>query len=205
MRSIDNDRPALPPDPHARFAGAVALLGAAGAIVMGLVGGDMAIPFALSSGAITGSAIALGRIGPRDVRHAIPYPALALIVAAAVAAGPISTQTHLVPQPRVDLAGLALAVLVGGLLASAVNNLPAAAFGAVWLSHGPVAVIVAYLIGTNVAAVATPHGSAATMLVRAGGAHRGSPLSTSAHLRTAWLYAIAGSVAALGFLVASPR
>jgi Na+/H+ antiporter NhaD/arsenite permease-like protein len=165
----------------------------------------MAIPFALSGGAVTGTAVALGRIGPRDVGRAIPYLALALIVAAAVAAGPISTETHLVPQPSVDLSGLVLAVIVGGLLASAVNNLPAAAFGALWLSHAPVAVIVAYLIGTNVASVATPHGSAATMLVRSGGAHRGASLPATAHLRTAWLYAVVGSAAALGFLVATTR
>lgn len=205
LTGFEGDRPALPTDPHARLAGAVALLGAAGAIVIGLVGGDMAIPFALSGGAVTGSAIALGRIEPQDVGRAIPYPALALIVAATLAAGPISSQTHLVPQPSVDPAGLALAVLVGGTLASAVNNLPAAAFGAVWLSHAPVAVIVAYLIGTNVAAVATPHGSAATMLVRSGSERRGSPLSTSAHFKTAWLYAIAGSAGALVFLVVSAR
>ncbi len=202
---FDGVRPGLPADPHARAAGAIALLGAAGAIVIGLAGGDMAIPFALSGGAVAGTAVALGRIGPRDIARAIPYVALAIVVAAAVAAGPISTETHLVPQPSADLVGLAFAVFVGGLLAAAVNNLPAAAFGALWLSHAPVAVIVAYLIGTNVAAIATPHGSAATMLVRSGGAHHGARLPTADHLRTAWQYAVVGSAAALGFLAAAAR
>jgi hypothetical protein len=66
-------------------------------------------------------------------------------------------------------------------------------------------VVVAYLIGTNIAAVATPHGSAATMLVRAGGASRGAGMPSAAHLREAWRYALAGSAAALAMLLVVAR
>ena len=60
--------------------------------------------------------------------------------------------------------GIVVALVAGGVLSASVNNLPAAAVGAVWLVGSPVSIVVAFLIGMNVAALATPHGSAATML-----------------------------------------
>jgi hypothetical protein len=56
------------------------------------------------------------------------------------------------------------------------------------------------ILGTNVAAIATPHGSAATMLVRSGGASRGTALPLAGHLRGAWRHALAGSGVALALL-----
>ena len=94
-----------------------------------------------------------------------------------------------------------LALAVGALLAMAINNLPAAAFGAVWLAGSHPATIVAFLIGTNVAALATPHGSVATLLARAVGVRNGVAIPVGDYLRSAWRYAAIGTVAGLIALV----
>lgn len=185
--------------------GVIALGGGVGAVAFGLLGLDMAVPFALSAAGIVGAAVALGRLPVRGLDGALPIGALGLVAGAALLAGPISRATSAVPLPQPDVGGLALALVVGSLLAVMVNNLPAAAFGSVWLAHATVPIVVAYLIGTNIAAVATPHGSAATMLVRAGGARRGSPLGARDHIRSAWRYALAGSVAAIALLALFAR
>lgn len=193
-------RPGLQSDRPALIGGLVALGGALGAIGAGLAGLDMAVPFALAAAILVAVTVRRGLIGPRDVAHSAPLAALAIVAAAALIGGPVAREAGLLPHPGVDPAGLTLALAAGGLVAAAVNNLPAAAFGAAWLVHAPAPVIVAYLVGTNVAAIATPHGSAATMLVRSGGASRGTSLPIGGHLRGAWRYALAGSGAALALL-----
>jgi Na+/H+ antiporter NhaD/arsenite permease-like protein len=103
------------------------------------------------------------------------------------------------------MGGLVLALVVGGGLAALVNNLPAAAFGAVWLVGAQPATVVAYLLGTNVVALASPHGSVATMLARAVGHRHGVGTPTTRYLRTAWAYAAAGAVAGLLALAVAAR
>lgn len=187
------------------LAGAVALAGAAGAVITGLAGLDMAMPFALSAGLLAGAATARRLVSPTDIARSLPLAALVVVVAAAWVSGAFATDARFIPHPPNDLVGLALALAAGGLLAITLSNLPAAAFGGVWLAHAAVPVLVAYLIGTNVAALATPHGSAATMLVRSGGARRGVHLPAFEHVTTAWQYALAGSAAALALLAIVAR
>jgi Na+/H+ antiporter NhaD/arsenite permease-like protein len=187
------------------LAGAVTLAGATGAVVAGLAGQDMAVPFALSAGVLAGAATARRLASPADIARSLPIAALVVVLAAAWLGGAVAPDARLIPHPADDLAGLALALAAGGLLAITLNNLPAAAFGGVWLAHAAVPILVAYLIGTNVAALATPHGSAATMLVRSGGARRGVDLPASRHVTTAWPYALAGSAVALALLALVAR
>ncbi|PZR64789.1 MAG: hypothetical protein DLM71_01695 [Chloroflexi bacterium] len=185
------------------LAGAAALMGAAGAIWLGLIGGDMAVPFAVSAGLVAGPAVAAGRIPVRALLRAAPLAGLGIVAGAAIAAGPIRQLAGLMPHPAAGVAGLALAVAVGGGLAAAVNNLPAALFGAAWLAGGPVGPMIAFLVGTNIGAIATPHGSVATMLVRGVGARRGVELSMGSYLGSAWRYAAAGALAAIAALAVS--
>ena len=63
------------------------------------------------------------------------------------------------------------------------------------------AIVVAYLVGTNVAALATPHGSLATILCRAGATERGHDVPRSRYLRHAWRYAAAGTLAAIAAVI----
>jgi arsenical pump membrane protein len=198
------DLPAEPPRPGRR-AGAVAAAGAIGAIGFGVAGLDMAVPFALSAGVLTVAALLTGRVRAGQVGRSLPLGALALVAVAAALIGPAGDAAAGLPHPGADAGGLVLATAVGGLAAALLNNLPAAAFGAVWLVHAPPSVVVAYLVGTNIVAMATPHGSAATMLVRAGGHRRGVRLPALDHLRGAWRYAAAGAVAAVAALVAVSR
>lgn len=183
------------PDRLAGAAGAVALAGAAVAVAFGLTRRDMAVPFAVAAAVLAGAAIASGRLAARKLARAVPVGGLAVIGVAAVASGPISLAAGLLPLPGGTLGGLVLALAVGGLLALLVNNLPAAAFGAVWLARAHPATIVAYLIGTNIAAIATPHGSIATILARAVGKGNGVQMPVGAYLRSAWRYAAIGTLA----------
>ena len=137
--------------------------------------------------------------------RAIPLAGLAIIGAAAIAGGPITLAAGILPLPGGSPVGLVLALAVGGLLAAVANNLPAAAFGAVWLSRAHPATIVAYLVGTNVAALATPHGSVATLLARAVGVRHGIVTPVGTYLRSAWRYAAIGTLAAMLALVLVPR
>jgi len=59
------------------------------------------------------------------------------------------------------------------------------------------ATIVAYLIGTNIAALATPHGSVATILAHAVGERHGIATPARTYLRSAWRYAMVGAIAAI--------
>ena len=195
------DRPAGPRSERmAALSGLVAVLGAIAAVAFGLIGLDMAIPLAIAAACLAGMAVAQSRLSVGDVRRALPVAGLAVVLVAAVAAGPLALLAGTVPLPDATPAGLAIALLTGGLLAATVNNLPAAAFGGAWLAAAHPATIVAFLVGTNVAAVATPHGSVATMLARSTGDRLGTRSDTRAYLRTAWPYAIVGSAAGFGAL-----
>lgn len=187
------------------IAGLIAIGSAVGSIMAGLAGLDMAVPFAIGAALLAGSAVARRAVVARDVVRGLPIAALAVVGLAAVIGEPLATGASFVPRPPDDVLGLAIALALGGLLAATFNNLPAAAFGAAWLAHSPAPIIVAYLVGTNIAALATPHGSAATMLVRSIASRREVPLPARGHVRTAWRYALTGSVTAGGLLAAGIR
>jgi arsenical pump membrane protein len=195
----DGDRDVL------RASGAVAALGSIAAIGLGILGGDVAVPFAASAGLLAGSAVASGRLTVRAVVRSIPVGGLLVIGGPALASGPIATAAAFLPGPSDAPGGLLLALLVGGLLAAILNNLPAAALGASWLAHAHPATVVAFLIGTNVVALATPHGSVATILARSAGAQHGVTTSSKAYLGSAWRYASIGAVAGLLALMVVAR
>lgn len=182
---------------QAGVAGVAALVSAAAAVAVGLVGGDMAVPFAIAASLLATAAVASGRLTISAIIRTVPLAGLVIIVLAAVASAPMATVGGLLPQPQESPGGLLLALAVGSVLAIAVNNLPAAAFGATWLARAHPAAIIAFLIGTNVAALATPHGSVATLLARAVGARHGVATPARAHLGSAWRYASIGVVAAI--------
>jgi Na+/H+ antiporter NhaD/arsenite permease-like protein len=64
---------------------------------------------------------------------------------------------------------------------------------------------VAFLIGTNVAALATPHGSVATILARAVGGRHGVVTPARAYLGSAWRYASIGAIAGILALALASR
>jgi arsenical pump membrane protein len=192
-------------DDAARVAGGVAVVGALAAVAVGLAGGDMAVPFAISAGLLAGVAVATGRLDVRALVRSVPLAGLAIIGVAVAASGPIDTAAGLLPRPDTSIGGLLLALTVGGVLATVANNLPAAAFGAVWLARAHPASIIAFLIGTNVAALATPHGSVATILARAVGGTQGVPTPARAYLASAWRYAATGSIVGIVALAIATR
>jgi arsenical pump membrane protein len=187
--------------PMMRAAGGVALAGAVGAVAIGAAGGDMAIPFATCAAVLAGTAVATSHLSLRTVVRGIPFMGLAVIAVAALANGQIDWAAGFLPRPDATVGGLLIALVVGSVLAAGVNNLPAAAFGAVWLARSHPASIIAFLIGTNVAALATPHGSVATILARAVGVRHGVDSPIRAYLGSAWRYALIGSLAAFACLV----
>jgi len=176
-----------------------------GAVAAGLAGADVAVPFAISGGVLAGAAVASGRLALGTVGRSVPLAGLAVIATAVVASGPIGTAAGLLPRPDASVGGLLLALVVGGALAALVNNLPAAAFGAVWLLGAHPASVVAYLLGTNVIAMATPYGSVATILARGVGERHGVATPTGRYLRSAWPYAAAGAAAGTLALVLVAR
>ena len=184
-----------------KLAAVVALGGAAAAVAFGLMGLNMAIPFAASAAVLTGSAVASSRLRLGSLLAAIPWAGLGIVAIAALSAGLLGAAAGAVPMPDGGLGGLLLALAMGGLLAAVINNLPAAAFGAAWLARAHPAAIVAYLIGTNLIAIATPHGSVATLLVRAKGARHGVMTPAAVHLATAWRYAAVGAIAGFAALL----
>lgn len=186
--------------PASSIVGAVACAGALLAVAAGLTGLDMAIPFAVSAGLAAGIAISAGRLRPRTVLESIPASGLAVVLGAAVLSALIDTAAVSIPQPDQHLTGLMFALCVGGLLSLVANNLPAAAFGAIWLAHAHPTAILAFLIGTNVLAVATPHGSVATLLGRSVGARLGVVTCLGSYLSSAWPYAVVGGLAGLAAL-----
>lgn len=185
----------------AAIAAGVAFVGAIAAIIAGAIGADMAIPFAVCSGMLVGAAIASGRAQVPSVVRSIPVAGVAVVVAAALAGPLIADLAAYLPKPGADAGGLLLALVVGAALSGAVNNLPAAALGTVWLVGSPAPAIIAFLIGTNIAVVATPHGSVATMLAYGVGRRQGIVVEVPTYLRSAWRYGLVGSVAALAALL----
>ncbi len=188
-----------------RVAGAVALAGAVLAIVAGLIGAGVGGPFAASAAILAGAAVASGRLAARDVAGSLPVAGLLVIGLAAFASGSIAAVTGLLPRPEAGFGGLLMALTVGGLAAAAIDNLPAAALGATWLARSHPATVVAFLVGTNIAALATPHGSVATILARVVGRRHGVATPTSTYLRAAWRYAAAGAIAAIAVLGLAAR
>jgi Na+/H+ antiporter NhaD/arsenite permease-like protein len=162
----------------------------------------MVWPFVAGGAILAAWAVGSGRVEPRRIVEAAPLVPLAIVVVAALAAGPIAAVAGLLPKPHVADPLTLLAVMVaGGALAATVDNLPAAAYGAVWLSGAPVPVVVAWLVGTNVAALVTPHGSVATLLARAAARRHGPTSSVGDYLGAAWRYAAIASVASIACLV----
>ncbi len=178
----------------------VAVTASAAAAVVGLLGGDLAVPFAFAAAILGGAAVAGGRLRAIRLGHSIPLGGIAVILAAAAFLGPAGAIGAAFPVPSTDALGLAGLCLVGGALAMTLNNLPAAAFGAVWLVGASPTAVVAYLIGTNFACLATPHGSIATILARSVAARAGHPAPIGTYLSGAWRFAAATTAAALGAL-----
>jgi len=189
----------------AAIAAGVAVTGASAAVVAGVIGADMAVPFAVSSGMLVFAAVTTNRIAARAAVKSIPLAGVAVIVVAALAGPLISDLAGVLPQPGSDIGGAGLAFATGAVLALAVNNLPAAALGAIWLAAAPSEAIVAFLIGTNIAVVATPHGSVATMLAHGVGRRHGVIIEASTYLRSAWRYGAVGAGAALVALMLVAR
>jgi len=186
------------------LAGGVAAGGACAAVVIGVVGGDVALTFAVISGLVVALAVGDGAVGPRSLLRSIPIAGVAVVLFAAAARGPMVDLAGGLPDLERTLptpVALAAIAVVGGLLAAAINNLPAAAFGAVWLVGASPAAIVAYLLGTNVLALLTPYGSLATILGRNLAKLSGASLSTGEYLRQAWPFAVVGTAAGLVALV----
>lgn len=188
------------------YAGIVAFVGAISAVIVGLAGGDIAPVFAVSAAAISGFAIASGSegVGVRQLARSIPLSGVVVVLFAAVAIAQLAGVAAGLPDLSSSLPpilALPAIALVGGLLAISVNNLPAAAFGAVWLRGGSPTAVIAFLIGTNLFALATPHGSLATILSRQLGLRHGVDLGARAYLATAWRYALISSVVAVAALL----
>lgn len=192
-------------DARAGLAGLVVVAGSITAITAGFAGGDIAAVLAVTASIVAAIAVDGGRIAPVRLARSIPLAGIAVMLAAAALGGPMTALAAVLPTPGATapspmaLAGVAL---VGGLLSAGLNNLPAAAFGAVWLRTADPALVVAYLIGTNVLALVTPHGSLATLLCRSAAARDGHAMGPRPYVAAAWRFALAGSLAALAALVA---
>ncbi len=202
--AVHSPRPG-PLDLASAAGGAIAAVACVAAVAVGFGGGDVVMPFAIASGAVTAIALGAGRTPVGTVARSLPIAGLMVVLGAAVLAGPFAALATRLPSPTADVSGVALAAVAGGAVAALVNNLPAAAAGSFWLVGASPHFVVAYLIGTNVAAIATPHGSVATMLARATAARGGMELSTRSYLSDAWRYALAPSVAAVAVLLAAGR
>jgi len=183
-----------------RLAGAMVLVGSLSAVAAGFAGDDVAAVFATTAAFVTALAVGCGRATRQGLLRSIPRLGIAVILAAAALSGPMAAFAAALPSPAglpaspLELAALTVA---GGVLAATVNNLPAAAFGAVWLHGAGASAVVAYLIGTNVLALITPHGSLATLLCRGIAIRAGHQIPHGPYLRAAWRVGVAGSAAAL--------
>ena len=120
--------------------------------------------------------------------RSIPISGVVLIVGSALLVEPVRELARGLPSAPSGTGPIDLLVvtLVGGSIAALINNLPAAAFGAVWLAGADPVTIVAYLVGTDVMCVLTAHGSLATMLVHAVAARRGHTVSRRRYAWDAW-------------------
>jgi Na+/H+ antiporter NhaD/arsenite permease-like protein len=172
------------------------------AVVSGLTGGSMVLPFVAGAAILVGWAVAAERLDPRALVRSAPTGAFAVVVIAALAAGPIAGLAGILPRPlEASPLTLVAVALAGGGLSALVNNLPAAAFGAAWIGVAPPEVVVAFLVGTNFGSIATPHGSVATILARSAARLRGPDTGLRTYLASAWRYAAATGLAAVAALV----
>lgn len=181
------------------LAGAVALLAAMAALGLGFADGDVVLAFVVGSAIVSGIGLLAGATSVRQLATGLPLSAVGIVLVAALLRGPAADVAHLLPPltgASIGPLGLLGIALTGGLLASVANNLPAALFGSIWLVGAPVHAVVAYLVGTNLLAVSTPHGSVATMLCRSLADRNGAPQPIRVHLAFAWRYAGAASAAA---------
>ena len=205
-RSVRDDRPAL-------IGATIAGLGALAAIAVGFAGGNVSIVFAVVAGLVSGLALAAERVKVRGLARTIPIIGIVVVLGAFFARDLVTPFAGGLPSPAElgsSPAGLVIVALVGGILAATINNLPAAAFGAIWLAGSGVgsgsgieaAPVIAYLIGTNIVCLATPHGSLATILARSLAATRGHRESSRFYLSYGWHYAVtAGGAALLALIV----
>jgi len=186
----------------ANLAGLAAVAGSIAAIATGFLGGDVAPVFAVAAAIAAACAVASGSAQPRSLARSIPVSGLLLLLAAIAAHGLIADVARGVGGGAWPVTPLNLLVvaLIGGGLAAALNNLPAAIIGSVWLVGADIQIAMAFLIGTNVLAVITPHGSLATMLSHAVAQARGWRISRSAYVRNAWRDALLASGVALAAL-----
>ncbi|HET9613942.1 MAG TPA: SLC13 family permease [Candidatus Limnocylindrales bacterium] len=188
-------------DRGSTLAACVAAAAAIVAVLSGLTGGSMVWPFVAGAAILVAWSVGDGRLEPATVLDSTPWRPLLVIVVAAIASGPIASLAGVVPRPHgTDPLSLVVVMIAGGALAATVNNLPAAAFGAAWIGASDPAVVIAWLIGTNFAALVTPHGSVATLLARAAARRHGPTTTVRDYLGNAWRYAAATSIAAVACL-----
>lgn len=185
--------------------GALAVAGAVMTVVVGFAGGDVANVLTGAAAVITALVLLDGRLAVMDIWTAVPVSAVLVILAAAILREPIASLATYLPLPDASVGDLRVLLgiaLVGGILAATVNNLPAAAFGAIWLHAASGPFVIAYLLGTNILALVTPHGSVATMLGRSLAQRGGVKVSPRGYLWLGWRYALGGTVPALLVLMA---
>jgi arsenical pump membrane protein len=197
------DRPE-PVDQAAILAAAVGVAVSIVSIVSGLTGGSVVWPFLAGSAILVGWSIAVGRLDPAVLRRTAPVGAFGVIVVAGVLVGPLAGVAGFIARPHDASAITLLGVAgVGGVLAASIGGLPAAVLGAAWLGVASPGLILAFLVGTNVGSIATPHGSLAALLVRSSASASararlaGRDLGFRASLAGAWRYAAVTGVAAL--------
>lgn len=191
-------------EPHARLGGLIVVAGSVAAIAAGFAGGDIAAVLAVTASIVAAITVHGGSATSGRLVRSIPLAGVGVILAAAALGGPMATLAGILPMPGPTTPSplaLTSVALVGGLLSAGLNNLPAAAFGAVWLRTADPALVLAYLIGTNVLALVTPHGSLATLLCRSAATREGHALGRGPYVAAAWRFALAGSLAALAALV----
>jgi len=164
-------------------------------------------PFVAGAAILVGWAVGSGRLEPEPLVRRAPVAAFAVLIGGAVLAGPIAALVGVLPRPvDPDPATLALVALAGAVLAALVSALPAAVLGAAWLGVPSPALLVAFLVGANLAVLATPRGSVAAIVLgpRAGPRHADPPARLA--LPDAWhVSAVAGAAAILALALVAIR
>jgi hypothetical protein len=185
------------------LAGAVAIV----AVVSGLAGGSMVWPFVAGAAILTGWAVGSGRLEPEPLVRRAPLPAVAVLVGGAILAGPIAAVAGVLPRP-VDLGPVTLAsvALTGAVLAALVSTLPAAVLGAAWLGVASPALLVAFVVGANLATLAMPRGSVATIVLASRTGPRRRDAARRPAVPDAWhVFLAAGSAAIVALALAAIR
>ncbi len=187
------------PSRAAVVGGLVAITGSVAAVIVGFADGDVAPVFAVTAAIVAALAVTAGSCRPTALGRSIPPAGVAIILATVAFSGELDRLVALLPSAPLgaDILTLAMVAVAGGLLSAAFNNLPAAAFGALWLIGAGPSTVIAFLIGTNVISVLTPHGSLATMLSHSVAIRRGWPLDRRAYVRRGWVEVVALTAAAV--------